>query len=388
LLEKASGAHYVPTGHLLAIRDQALVAAPFDLSRRETTGATVAVLGPAAELGMDPSFFTSTTGVLVMVPRMPGETRRTLAWIDGQGHATPIEGPPQPFAWAAISGDGERVAYGSWDPDQIESKDFWVLDLKRRTTSRLSSPGFVFHVAWNPDGLRLAYGREIPGSGSEIWERRADGTDEPLLLYSVQEPRVGLSALAWSPAGNVLASARIAYSSAENQFDLWMLKRAADGAEHVATRYLSTTCRVPDVAFSPDGRWICFGANVLGRQQLHVQRFTGPGAGAEDARAGRWQISKQGGSSLWWSADGKEIRYLDDDQSVVSVKVETEPGFSVSDPVVVCKLESLDVWGAVSWTTDGRQLAVLQGEGAGTRHVEVVLGFFEELRARVPGAGR
>jgi hypothetical protein len=164
-----------------------------------------------------------------------------------------------------------------------------------------------------------------------------------------------------------------------------MLQRGEDGAESTATPYLSTssTSRA-DTSFSPDGQWICYGSNESGHQELYVQRFSAPSAGADDARAGRWKISTGGGRCPWWRADGRELRYVDDERRLMSVQVETAPSFSVSTPAPLLRLGDLETFGEPRFTDDGRILAILQGGAGELTRIDLVLNWFAELEASVP----
>lgn len=389
VLENAQSAEYLATGHLLAVREQAIVALPFDVSRQEATGGVVSVLSKVGDVGMGPPFFTSSSGVLAKVARSTEDARRRLAWIDAQGGAEPIEGALGPISWMSVSCSGRRVAYEYSDPaDSEPATEFWVQDLERRTTTPLTSPGISTSVIWHPDEARVAYGASIIAGTAGIWERRTAGTEEPVLLYASKEPREMLLPLRWTSDGRILAFARYTLKSRADQLDVWMLEPGEGGAEGKATPYLSTRALEQEIAFSPDGRWLCYGSNESGSQELHVQRFTGPGSGAADAQAGRWRISANGGTAPWWSKDGKEIRYFDREERVMSVEVRTEPSFSASVPEVACTLKDLKLSGAPAFTEEGRMLAVLKGEGGETTQIDVVLGFFEELKAQVPASER
>lgn len=65
--------------------------------------------------------------------------------------------------------------------------------------------------------------------------------------------------------------------------------------------------------FSPDGRWIVYESMESGRPEVYVASFHGT--------AGKWQISSNGGTDPWWSADGREIFYLSADQRFMSMPV-------------------------------------------------------------------
>jgi hypothetical protein len=55
-------------------------------------------------------------------------------------------------------------------------------------------------------------------------------------------------------------------------------------------------------ALSPDGKWLASTSDESGRAEVYVQAFPGPGS--------RWQVSERGGYPTW-SADGRELFYLD-----------------------------------------------------------------------------
>jgi hypothetical protein len=129
---------------------------------------------------------------------------------------------------------------------------------------------------------------------------------------------------------------------------------------------------------------VLIGSSQSGRWELYVQRFTGDGEA--DAKAGRVQVSAGGANSsiCWWSADGKEIRYLDGDSQVMSVQVKSDPVFSASEPKVLYSIKDLKTQSA-AFAPDGRLMVVLQGESERTtKKVDLVVNFLEELRAKMP----
>jgi eukaryotic-like serine/threonine-protein kinase len=58
-----------------------------------------------------------------------------------------------------------------------------------------------------------------------------------------------------------------------------------------------------DGKFSPDGHWVAYSSNESQRYEIYVTAFPGP--------SGKRQISVDGGTNPRWSADGKEIFYVD-----------------------------------------------------------------------------
>ena len=162
-----------------------------------------------------------------------------------------------------------------------------------------------------------------------------------------------------------------------------MLEQDAAGGTWKATHYLNSPSDEHALRFSPDGKWVIFCSVESGRHELYAQRFTGSQSGPEDAASGRVQISSTGHSgSCWWSPDGKEIRYVDGDQQVMSVEVQTEPAFSASTPKRLYDLKQLKSLG-FSWTPDGRLMVILPGENEQVTKIDLVLNFADELRAKL-----
>ena len=134
-----------------------------------------------------------------------------------------------------------------------------------------------------------------------------------------------------------------------------------------------------NAAFSPDGRWVAYTEGVTG---IYVQPFPATGA--------KYQVSNF--IHPVWSRDGRELFSQPAGQWAVQT-ITTQPSFAFSAPVPVPR------GGAISpgptgqrnydVTPDGRTLGVVaagqtQSAGSTTPQIQVVLNWFEELRARVP----
>ena len=65
--------------------------------------------------------------------------------------------------------------------------------------------------------------------------------------------------------------------------------------------------------FSPDGSSIAYTSNESGRFEVYVQSLRPP--------ARKWPISVNGGYEPRWRADGQELYYLADDQTLMAVPV-------------------------------------------------------------------
>ena len=141
-----------------------------------------------------------------------------------------------------------------------------------------------------------------------------------------------------------------------------------------------------NATFSPDGRWVAYGSDESGTDAVYVQPFPATGA--------KYQISRgDGPHHPLWSRDGKQLFYVPAPAQFEVVRVTTQSGFSVGAPAAAPRgftvgnaptdPRSHDV------APDGRILGIgIAGQGAAgsvmAQHVEFVINWFEELKARVP----
>ncbi len=70
-----------------------------------------------------------------------------------------------------------------------------------------------------------------------------------------------------------------------------------------------------------DSRWLAYGSDESGRQEVYVQPYPGPG--------GKWQISTDGGSEPVWNRNGREIFYRSGPR-MFSVPVTTDAGLRLA----------------------------------------------------------
>ncbi len=361
-----------------------LFAVPFDLGTMRTLGEPARVWsGNVAN-----RLILSTSGTLALSTRASDSSNRRLAWLDEKGQPQPLAVPTRGFFEIAVSPDGGRVLANleMSNPDDLTS-ELWVQDLTRRTSMRIPIQGFAQGLMWNPSGQRVVHGSYAKDEFA-IVERTASGAGEPVKMFaSPLADQKFLQPSAWSPDGKMLA---IVQSDMKvNKSDVLMLEQGAgaDGnATWKATPYLNSPDDEHALRFSPDGKWVLFCSVQSGRHELYMQRFTGAGAGVEDGKAGRVQVSTNGhDGSAWWSPDGKELRFVDGDRQVVSVEVKTEPTLSVSMPKPLYSIKELKTT-SFTWGPDGRLMVILQGESELATRIDLVVNFAEEVRAKMGAA--
>jgi eukaryotic-like serine/threonine-protein kinase len=297
LVSGGTDARYVASGHLLYVREGALLAVPFDLGRLEVTGGPVGVVSDIMQAGylaglpndtgvMQAS--VSATGTLVYIPGgTHPPTEYEVHQLDRTGRGEPLPIPPHDFRTLRISPDGTTMVLASVGRD----RGLWLYGFARGTFGRLTSAGPSLAPIWTRDGQRVAYA--IGTAGDTLHWTRADGRAPSELL--IKSP-LNLVPAAWAPGDRQLLYYAIAGGGGAA---VW-LKDLADSGEPRAV--VGGLPLMGGVDLSPDGRWMAYHTQESGEQQVYVEAFPGPGQ--------RIPISSNGGGSPVWRADGRELFYV------------------------------------------------------------------------------
>ncbi len=360
LIKGGTFARYAASGHILYARAGTLFAAPFDLKRLEVTGAAFPVAeGVFENTNGGAGYAVSGNGTLLYAAGGMLLPDRSLVWVDRRGEKTPATKIKRPFSAPNISPDGKRVALTV----EAETYDVWVLDLERDTLTRLSFGKDDGNALWSPDGKRVAYQSSQAGAYN-IYIRAADGSGSEERLTSDQDSS---SPASFTPDGKQLIFARVRAGVPE----IWVYPFEKGSSPRPV---LQGPFRHEEAALSPDGRWLAYSSNESGKGEVYVTAFPGPG--------GKWQISAEGGRSIRWAPNSKEIFYRKD-KKFFRVGVATEPSFSPSRPELLFEgdYENWDV------APDGKRFLMIKDEAAESapKHLNLVLDWFEDLRARVRG---
>lgn len=138
--------------------------------------------------------------------------------------------------------------------------------------------------------------------------------------------------------------------------------------------------------FSPNGRWVAYVSNKSGQNDVFVRPYPGPG--------GEVTISVGGGREPVWGPSGKQLFYRHAGK-LLSVRIEEVAGALKVGPPVALFDDTFrpDTGGAAGGMAnydiapDGQHFVVVedqrQNDPAGAR-LQVILNWFEELKARVP----
>jgi hypothetical protein len=95
--------------------------------------------------------------------------------------------------------------------------------------------------------------------------------------------------------------------------------------------FLNGKANAIDGQISPNGKWVAYASDESGVWEIYVTSF--PGA------AGKWQVSRGGGTEPRWRGDGKEIFYLAPGGMLTAVPVNGEEIFATDTPVPLFQIQ-------------------------------------------------
>jgi serine/threonine-protein kinase len=371
LIDGASMGWYLPTGQLLYLRPDGVAAVePFDLSRLALRGSATPVLQGVPVAGNSIVLAWSRSGTLVYGVANANSDVLTLKYADRAGTTTIIDPSwTGVFNSFAISPDGHRAAVGVTTPGA--GLDIWIKQLPAGPFTRLTFSGRDRRPIWSPDGRDVAFVRDS-GSGGDVYERAADGGGSDRRLAHLD---AAIQEVTWSHDGRWLL-VRTDNSAAGNG-DIFAVSTTKDSAAiPVATSRFTEL----QPAMSPDDRWVAYVSNDAGRNEVYVRPFpTGDGS--------HWQVSNGGGGSPVWSADGKQLYFIDAANRMIAAQIAVDPAFHVTGLAPLFDATRFNYIGyhqAFEITPDGRFAFLDQPEGtaATTARLVEVDNWFADLRAK------
>ncbi len=358
-------AQYIPTGHLIYGLEGVLFAVRFDAAKLEVVGGPVPLVEGVRTDGGPHQYAVSDSGALVYVPGSAAQ--RTLVWVDRNGIARPIETiPPGNYSGPRLSPDGKRVAI-------MADGDVWIYDMDSGRRSRVTSDGkSEIYVEWDPAGTRVAYSSRRDEESVNVWIQPSDGSGQAEQLTDL-DGNVDLDS--WSPDGRVLA---VHHHPRQGTQDILMVPLAE--ANRKPEPFLVRGFVDEGSTFSPDGRYIAYVSTETGQNEVQIRPYPGPG--------GQVTVSVGGGSKPMWSRNGELFyRSLAGDR-MMSVSVTTQPALTVGPPRVVFQERyptAAPFKADYDVTGDGKRfLMVADGTTPAAARINIVLNWFEELKARLP----
>jgi Tol biopolymer transport system component len=289
-------------GYLLWVAQDKLFAQRFDPASGQLSRSPVSVPDTediASSLGTNRgSMSVSNDGTLLYGT---GGTRFRLSWFGADGAPLGQVGDAAQYIGLRLSPSGGDALVTIREG---ENGDLWRIDLARGARSRITSGGGGWYATWSPDGEQLAF---TPLNGVDVVATNARGAGQVETLW-----RYGARAFVgdWSRNGQLLAFSAARTDAANDVFVLNLQ------GERMLRPVLASPFTELHPQFSPNGRWLAFTSDEVGREDVYVQSFP-------DART-RKVVSIGGGGYPRWSHDGRQLFYRAADGRLVSVPVLTK----------------------------------------------------------------
>jgi hypothetical protein len=291
-------ATWLPTGWMVWVR--------FDSSQSPPTGPLLAqrldlgsarLVGEPVSIAGDVGDFSATESGLLAYRTVRVTEQRQLSWVDRSGTELGTVGNADSTLNAPrVAPDGRRVAVSRLAHG---NRDLWLLDGARASRMTFNEADDNYPV-WSPDGLRITFSSNRSGVFN-LYERLASGAGGEKSLKKDETADIPSG---WSADDRYLLYFNCPIACGH----IDVLPRSGDGKSFV---FLNTSFNEIWGQFSPDGKWVAYQSNESGKYEIFVRPFHPPGsAGEADSNAAQWMVSTAGGIAPTWSADGKELYYL------------------------------------------------------------------------------
>jgi serine/threonine-protein kinase len=330
-------AKYLPSGHIVYARGDTLLAVPFDINRLEVSGSPVPVVARvahASDYGRV-EYDVSDTGTLVYFPGGDTSQHSVLMSVDRRGQFTALTSQPRLFLSVEFSPKAQSlltIIGGANDTG-------WIYDIQRDLPSRLTFKGNVTSASWTADGRRVVYSQ-----AGELGTMSADGSGHEEIIFR-DDAQKGSPQL--TPDGATLVFQTIQPGSG---FDIWTMSMQT----RQTTPWLSTPFNENRPRLSPNGRWVAYVSNESGRGEVYVRALISPGV--------KTQVSRDGGRLPTWSADGRELIFLQESTLMAVTVTTATAAFEAGRPYPLFNLRRLPVdEGAIyDVAPDGTRFVVIE----------------------------
>jgi eukaryotic-like serine/threonine-protein kinase len=367
VIKGAAYGRVLPTGQLIFLRGNSIFAVNFDAKSLKAVGQPVEVLKDLAVYDTEarPYFTYSNDGTMVYGVQSVWDVPSRLEWFDRTGRRSPVPGAPVNALTPALSPDGRFVAFALRGDDW----DVWVLDLRRETSTRITSgSGADLGPAWDVRSEEVYWSAERPAF--HLYARARDASTPARPVVTEATDRWWPS---FTPDGRTMV-----YNESSGVADRLFRRDLGAGTDE---EILAGGGGKSFPSISPDGAWMAYTSDESGREEVYVLPYP-------SLSGRRLQVSSQGGLEPLFVRGGRELLFRSG-LRLMSVPFDPVRG-ELGPPVELFQQPSIaPFFPARSYTAtaDGQRL-MLATRPAGTepRELVVVSNWFREVREKLAGA--
>ena len=312
-----------------------------------------------------------------------------------------LGGPERPFldpaVSMALSPDGSRIAYHTFAPGD----PIFVADRTGSNSRQIyvATEGLHCHYpSWSPDGRFVYFARGIPAQGFDIWRVPSTGGEAERLTFhnstagyptALDEQTLLYVATAEDGSGSSLYALDLQRRESRRVslgVEQYLSIDATPGVEGKPTRLVATVANPSVNLWSVPVSERIVDDTAATRLTVPTVRASVPRVGPEylaylssrGGGEGLWKLQGDVGTELWNAANGPVAAApaLSPDSSRIAFPVRQQGRATLhvmnANGTGVQRLaESLDVRGAVSWSPDGRWIALAANGESGPRVFKV-----------------
>ena len=255
VIDAGTSPAHVSSGYLVFFRDGAMLVAPFDRDRLQTSGAATKVVeGVGVSASGAPMLAVAASGSVAYVS---GTSASHLVWVARNGTEEPLSDVARQFILPRLAPGGKQLVVSA-------GEDLWLQDTHRPALTKLTTEATTGNAypVWTRDGTRVVF-----RTNAGLYVVDADGSGR---LKRIPETSGGDYPNSITPDGETLLVLR---TTSDRGPDLYVLSLRGDPNPRPL---VSTNAHEGGGQFSPDGKWVAYTSNEVGQFQVFVRPFPGP----------------------------------------------------------------------------------------------------------------
>ncbi len=329
-------------GHIVYARENTLMAHPFDPAKLELIGDGQPIAENVSYVdNYSRSLFTLSSDGKMILRTGQLQLGSMITVFDSSGLVLDSIGEWETMYTMFLS-PNERYLACEISDQSSTATDIWIHDIIRGIKRRMTFDSLNSYTpVWSPDGESLAYVTQT-GDSTIVYMKSSSGMGEATRLLASKE---NMFLSSWSADGKYLFAVKNSDLSVA-----WIIP--LDSIEK-SRRIFDLASDNSDAVLSADGRWLAFTSEESGNPEVYVTSFP--------ALSGKWQVSINDGDRPRWSADGKRLYYLDNND-VINVAEVDDSGSSFLPGAVrkLFKISGSRPGNVYSMNSDGTKFYVNQ----------------------------